>query len=101
MYKINYYENAYKDIEEIVDYISNKLNNSIEAFKLKEKIIKSEKILAILPHIGNSYISLTGIEYYKYRVQNYYIIYCLDKSTKTINIVRVLYRKRNYQNLLS
>lgn len=101
MYKINYYENAYKDIEDIFDYINNKLNNSIAAFKLKEKIIKSEKIIALLPHIGNSYTSFTGIEYYKYRVQNYYIIYCVDKSTKTINIVRVLYRKRNYQNLLS
>ena len=101
MHKINYSNFAYNDVEEILSYISNKLKNPTAAVKLKKKIVKSESIISLLPYVGSSYINDDGKQYYKYRVDNYYIIYSIDDFNKTINILRVLYIKRIYQKLLN
>ena len=101
MHKINYSVTAYKDIENILLYISHNLNNQSAAIKLRNKIISSEKIVSMLPHIGSKDIDENGKEYYKYKIKNYYIIYTVNEKNKIINILRILYSKRNYQTILN
>jgi len=101
MHKINYSETAYKDIENILLYISHNLNNQSAAIKLRNKIISSEKIVSMLPHIGSKDIGKNGNKYYKYKIKNYYILYTIDEKNKIINIIRIIYSKRNYQNILN
>ena len=99
MYKINYYESADNDINSILTYISHNLKNPSAAINLKNKIIKSEKILSLFPHTNKCYEN-KEYKYFKYKVKNYLLFYTIDEENKTVNIVRVLYRKRNFEIIL-
>jgi len=95
MYKITFTKTALKDIDNIINYIFYKLNNKIAALNLLNSFISSRKYIIIFPKANNF-----NDKYYKYRIKNYYMFYTLDEVTKTITIVRVLYRKRNFQEIL-
>ena len=94
-YKIVFSKTALKDIDNIINYIYYKLNNKVAALKLLNSFISSKKYIVIFPK-ANRYNDI----YYKYRIKNYYMFYKLDEIKKEIIIVRVLYCKRNFQQLL-
>lgn len=103
MYKIKYTKQAKKDIENIFDYIINKLNNRTAANNLKNKIKKEEKNIQMFPY-GNAEISFVKPLEHKYRksiVNNYELFYRIDDANKTIIITRILHNKQNIKSKLS
>lgn len=102
MYKIIYTSSAKKDLEEIINYISNKLNNKNAANELIKKIKKEEKSILIFPHANARYISKSKLEF-DYRraiVGNYSMFYTIDKSNKKIYVARIIYNKRELEKVL-
>ncbi len=95
MYKITFSKTALNDIDNIINYIFYKLNNRIAALNLLNSFVSSKKYIIVF-----SKANKFNEKYYKFRIKNYYMFYTLDEVTKTITIVRVLYRKRNFQELL-
>ena len=99
MYKIRYLENANKDIEDIFSYIGEKLNNYSAAMKLLKEFEKADRDILTFPHGILKYNK--KYKYYVHKVKNYNIFYTIHESEKIIFVVRVLYKKRNYQNILN
>jgi addiction module RelE/StbE family toxin len=101
MYKVEYLPIAKTDIEEITDYISNKLQNPSVALKLAEEIINATQKLSEMPYIHPAYYPIRPLknEYRKLIVNNYIVFYSVSEQTKTVTIARIIYAKRNIDNL--
>lgn len=102
MYKIEYLPLALEDLLEITKYISNTLKNSKSAQKLYKKIIGAIDNLEEFPNSNPMFISQKKLkyEYRKLTVDNYIVFYCIDDIKKLVTIVRVIYKRRNHENLL-
>ena len=98
MYKLKYLDNALEDYDNILFYISRNLKNTTAALKLKKEINMGEKIILTFPHGMLKYKK--KYKYYVHKVKNYNIFYTIDEKNKIITIVRILYKKRNIDNLL-
>ncbi|MDE7281245.1 MAG: type II toxin-antitoxin system RelE/ParE family toxin [Ruminiclostridium sp.] len=86
-----------KDLDEVLNYISDKLDNTIAAERLMDKI--SDKFLQLgdnpflYPKCHDSKIARQG---YRFAVVgNYLIFYMADEKTKTVYLSRFLYGGRN------
>ena len=103
MYKIIVSEKAFVDIETAIDYISNNLKNSQAADNLIDEIEKTLKLLKINPLICPilNDIYLSAFEIRAAIIKNYMAFYIVNKKGKKIYIVRFLYAKRNWQQILS
>ena len=99
MYKIKYYESAKKDIDDILLYISQTLNNPSAALKLLKEFKRADKIIILFPHGILKYNN--EFDYYIHKVKNYYFYYKIDEIGKIITIVRVLYKSRNFESLIN
>ncbi len=102
MYKVQFLPLAQNDLVELVRYISYNLDNKQAAARLADEIIKTTDTLADFPYAYPAYIPIrpTENEYRKISVQNYLIFYSVNEKTKTVTIARVVYAKRNYDNLI-
>ena len=102
MYNVEILPVARKDMLDIVSYISMKLSNSKAASDLAEELIKKINSLAKRPYISPAYIPIRPLkhEYRKLIVKNYIVFYWVDEETETVTVARVIYGKRNYDNLL-
>lgn len=98
MYKIKYLANAKKDIDDILFYISHNLKNSTAAYNLLKEFERADRLIIIFPH--GTVKKVNNNNYYFHKVKNYYFIYVIDEQEKIIKVMRVLYKKRNYDNLL-
>ena len=78
MYKLEFLPIAKKDIENILIYISNNLNNKSAAKKMASLFIKSVYSILQFPY-GSSVFKTTKLEqeYRTIRVKNYLMIYTL------------------------
>ena len=93
---------AEEDILATVSYITNELRNSIAANNLLDEIERHEKILedtpGIYPFVRDEYLAGKGLKYVK--IKNFLLFYTIDKKNKIVNIIRFLYGRRDWKNIL-
>jgi len=100
-YNIIISELAKFDIADLTYYIKNELQNPIAAINLAKEIRSEIRNLAINPHLAlvqNMCLAQLGLR--KISVKNYIIFYSIDEKGKVIYIERVLYGRRDWENLL-
>ena len=102
MYKVFFSVKAKEDIDASLMYISKKLKNPIAA---QELITNTENKLNYIkdfpqsqPLVKDNYLKKLGIRYL--RIKNYILFYQIHESTKEIHVVRFLYSRSNWINLL-
>lgn len=100
MYKISFSPEAVDDLKEIKQYIKDELCNEQAAKNTVAKILKKIKLLSDFPESGSSLSAIIGFDTdYRYLIcDNYIAFYRIDN--KNVLIVRVLYGKRNYVQIL-
>jgi plasmid stabilization system protein ParE len=101
-YKIEISEPAENDLRDIVRHIELKLSAPMTALKMMQTM---EDAIAGLEHMPKSYPPvlddrLQAAGYRKLIVKNYIVFFTIDEGKKTVNIVRVLYTKRNWRHIL-
>lgn len=101
-YKIEFSEDARKDLLDIYSYIKYNLEepniaeNLIQ--KIKEEIYKLVETANIYAIIDDEIIR--KLEIRKILVDNYIVFYKVAKDDKIVQIVRIMYARRNWLNLL-
>ena len=102
MYKLEILPIAKKDIDDIIYYISYNLKNITAAKKLRDLFISSlDKIIAF--SYGYPKYKSTQIlenEYRSFKVKNYLMFYTINEDKKLITIIRILYKKMNFNSIL-
>ena len=102
-YNVVITEVAQRDLLDIFDYIALELRESDSARRLLSKIRTKVKSLEEYPE-RNNMISEPKYEIQKIRwcpVENYVIFYQISELQNQVYIIRVLYKKRNWEHLLS
>ena len=101
-YDIDITEAAQRDFENIYTYISENLCNKKAALDLINLLNKNVQILTAMPEIypivRDEYLGNMGIRFIT--VKNYMIFYVVNKSENQVSIIRVLYGKRNWTEIL-
>jgi plasmid stabilization system protein ParE len=101
-YTLNITDAAEEDILATIRYITNVLKNYIAANNLLDEIEKYEKILEttpnIYPFVNDEYLAAKEIKYVK--IKNYLMFYTIDENNKIVNIIRFLYARRDWNNIL-
>jgi len=102
-YSINITDLAEEDILATVRYIANTLKNPVAANNLLDEIERHEKILEdtpnIYPFVNDVYLSDKGLKYVI--IKNYLMFYTIDEDNKIVNIIRFLYKRRDWKNILN
>lgn len=100
MYKVSFSPEAVDDLKEIKQYIKDELCNEQAAKNTVAKILKKVKMLSDFPESGSSLSAIIGFETdYRYLIcDNYIAFYRIEN--KNVLIVRVLYGRRNYMQIL-
>jgi len=103
MYKLEYLPIAKQDMVEIVRYISKKLCNPSAAEKLANEMIDAAEGLVAFPYSKAVYVTPKPLkrEYRRLVVKNYVMFYWVNEIEKSIVVVRVLYARRDFDNLLT
>lgn len=101
-YRIYISERATKDMRDIVNYITRELFDAEAAKKLVDKFEKAIKSLSQMPKrnplLLDEDLSMIGIR--RIIVENYVIFYICDDINQSVSIIRVLYNKRNWKDLI-
>ena len=103
LYKLEYLPVARKDILEIIKYIGQELNNPAAAERLITSIVEKLERLTELPYINPVHTTIRPLnkDYRKLRVNNYTVFYWVDEYTKVITVARVIYSKRDFDNIIT
>ncbi len=97
-YNIKLADQFLEEFEEICDYISNKLKNIDGSNRLRKKVIYNVLLLENSPKMFTE-IEKTDRTERKYRrmvVNNYVILYTIDKLKKVVYVAHIYYDGRNY-----
>jgi len=90
------------DVDSSYNYIKDKLEAPMAADNLIKIIIENlNKIKEnpnIRPLVQDKYLASLG--YRLVKVKNYAIFYIIDNDNNHIKVIRFLYNKRNWQNIL-
>ena len=98
-YKIQISDTAEKDLSEILDYISIRLQEPVVALNLLHRLQKEILALHRMHRlVTDDYFAARGFR--MLRVENYLVFYTVDQEHSMVNIVRVLYGKREWNTLL-
>jgi len=101
-YTIEITEAAQRDFESIYLYISDNLCNKQAASRLISLMDKNIKSLADMPErfplVNDEYLRGLGIRCIT--VKNYIVFYMVDISEQKVFVVRVLYGRRNWIDIL-
>ena len=102
MYKLEYLPLARQDLIDIVSYISQELHNPYAAEQLAVKLTDAAEGILSFPYACPAYIPIRQLkhEYRKLLVQNYIMLYWVDDAAQTVTIARVVYARRDYENML-
>jgi len=102
MYFVNITDVAEDDILSTVKYISDELKAPKAANDLLDQIEKHEDILGktpnIYPNVPDEYLAGKGLKFII--IKNYLMFFTVDKNKKTVNIIRFLYGRRDWKNIL-
>lgn len=103
MFNVNYTKPAEEDLLSILEYISNILKSPFAAESLLDEIEKQTEILAENPCIfilsKDKRLAKCGIRHVL--VKNYLLFYTVEEDDKTVSIIRIMYARRDWINLLS
>ena len=101
-YSYRFTEKAEQDFDEILRYISVDLANPIVAQNLGRKIFEKINMIRTFPDscalVDNEFLSDKSVR--KLLVDNYIIYYKTDYDEKMLCIVRIVYGKRNLDEIL-
>lgn len=102
IYSIQITEPAEKDLYEIGAYISKELLEQETARQVISKIAKVVNSLKDMPFrnalAADERLSYKGIR--KIIVDNYVVFYIVTEDNRTVTILRILYGRRDWMNLL-
>ncbi len=101
-YKVLMTEPAADDLQEIARYISRELREPAIAQRLVGKIKEAVMSLADMPTryapVGDERLASQGIR--KLIVDNYILFYVVSEKDMAVTVVRILYVRRDWLNLL-
>ena len=102
MYKLDYLPLALQDMVDIAKYISQDLGNPIAAEKLVDEMIEAADKLVDFPYLYaiHQLVKPLNYEYRKLIINNYIMFYRVDEKNKQVTISRVIYARREYENIL-
>ena len=102
MYRLEFLPIAKKDIDEIISYVYNNLKNKTAARKLANGFIKGANDILKFPYGISVYNHLGKLknEYRCFKINNFLMFYVINEKEHIITIVRVLYSKRDINNIL-
>ena len=93
---------AERDIGYAIDYIDYVLKNPTAAKQLFTQIKLKLPSLSAMPQrcalVDDSVLALQKIRYLI--IENYYAFYQIDEATRTVHILRFLYEKSDWKNIL-
>ena len=102
MYRIIVTGPAANDLNKAVLYIANELNNKDAALNLIEETEKTVHSLSEMPGryplVQDTTLAELGIRMVP--IKNYLVFYVIREETKSITILRFLYARRNWKNIL-
>ena len=102
MYFVKITDIAEEDILSTVKYIADVLKAPIAANNLLDEIEKQEEILGhtpkIYPFAPDYYLAEKGIRFVM--IKNYIMFYTINEEEKTVTIIRFLYGRRDWKNIL-
>jgi plasmid stabilization system protein ParE len=102
VYRLKFSKLYRNDVDSSYNYITNKLkapmaaNNLIK--EILEKLNKIKENPNICPLVRDEYLASLG--YRLISVKNYIIFYIIGNDNKHIKVIRFLYNKRNWMNIL-
>ena len=99
-YKIITSPRAIQDVEDIADYIGNKLFAPRSAEKFIDKVVETYERLSTFPEMGTELKKEFALKF-QYRwvlIDNYILFYTVKEDT--VIVMRVLFSSRNYMNAL-
>lgn len=100
MTSVKYSPEAINDLNQIGDYIENKLKNKDAAKRIVQDILNSVSLLENMPEMGVALsASFMKLDDFRYIVSGKYLVfykYIYDE----VYISRIIYEKRNYISIL-
>ena len=101
-YSYQFTEKAEQDLDEILHYISVDLANPVAAQNLGRKIFEKIETVRFSPEVGSLVINdfLLDKTVRKIIVDNYIFYYKVKADAKIIVIIRIVYSKRNLDEIL-
>lgn len=101
-YKIELTETAKNDLLDIVRYISSQLSAPVTAAKMMDEIEKALSELTDMPQrcppITDERLNTMG--YRKLIIKKYIAFFVIDEKAKVVNVVRILYARRDWRCIL-
>lgn len=101
-YQIEITAPAEADLAETVRYVARELREPTAALRLLRSIVEAVESLEQMPYryplANDEYLSKAGIRILP--VKKYLIFYTADDQTETVTVVRILYARRDWINLL-
>ena len=102
MYSLNITNIAEEDILSAINYIANVLNAPMAANNLLDEIEKYEETLEKSPNIylfvSDEYLAEKKLKFVM--IKDYIMFYTIDEDEKTVNVIRFLYGRRDWKNIL-
>ena len=98
-YKIIVKKTVYSDIDVIFDYLANELNEPQTAEKLCSLIETEFNSLRYLP-LRFPLFAVKDLQIRKMPVKNYSVFYVVDEVKNSVNILNIIYNRRNWQMLI-
>ncbi|WP_296850800.1 type II toxin-antitoxin system RelE/ParE family toxin [Treponema sp.] len=96
-------EKAEEDLSEIVDYISDTIKNQKVADNLLVGFLQEKDNIAENPYMyplsDNPVLQNEGYHRFLF-YRNFIALYLIDDVEKIVSIMRILYAKRDYANLI-
>lgn len=93
---------AEKDLKKIGEYIANELLEYNRAMKVIDKIARAIFSLEEMPLrnaiVADDKLASQGIR--KFIIDNYIVFYIVDQDNKRVTIIRILYKRRDWINIL-
>ena len=102
MYEVQWTSLAKEDLVCAVTYIADTLKAPLAAERLLDDIEKETAVLAENPYLfplsHDEFIAHRGIRHMK--VKNYMLFYTVNEDARTITVIRMLYARRDWIQLL-
>ncbi len=102
MYEVQWTSLAKDDLVHAIIYIADMLKAPLAAERLLDDIEKETAVLAENPYLfplsHDEFIAHRGIRHMK--VKNYMLFYTVNEDARTITIIRMLYVRRDWIQLL-
>ena len=103
MWKVNYTNDAERDLQDIYDYIADVLLDLVTAIKQTERIMNTVDSLENMPLRHRLYDKepwrAKGLRVLS--VDNYLVFYLPDESYNTVSVIRIMYGGRDVEKNLS